>query len=149
MAETSSLLNCRTGYRTGGSNPPASASFKQTLITAWRFHLTVRIQDSQSWHTGSIPVGATKRRPDFGSFFVAPTGTNPYTLRVLSGPILLVCYANGGPPGPSRSHTHFAPIHLYLRDVSHNTLVHAWDLEVFIAGFCRKVVDLWRNNDLL
>ena len=26
VAETSSLLNCRTGYRTGGSNPPASAS---------------------------------------------------------------------------------------------------------------------------
>ncbi len=25
MAETSSLLNCRTGNRTGGSNPPLSA----------------------------------------------------------------------------------------------------------------------------
>ena len=25
MAETSSLLNCRTGYRTGGSNPPLTA----------------------------------------------------------------------------------------------------------------------------
>ncbi len=25
MAETNSLLNCRTGNRTGGSNPPASA----------------------------------------------------------------------------------------------------------------------------
>ena len=25
MAETSSLLNCRTGNRSGGSNPPASA----------------------------------------------------------------------------------------------------------------------------
>lgn len=26
MAETSSLLNCRTGNRTGGSNPPLSAA---------------------------------------------------------------------------------------------------------------------------
>ena len=26
MAETSSLLNCRAGNRTGGSNPPASAT---------------------------------------------------------------------------------------------------------------------------
>ena len=90
MAETSSLLNCRTGYRTGGSNPPASASFKQTIITAWRFHLTVRIQDSQSWHTGSIPVGATKRRPHSRSFFCSAYGNEP----AITGPILLVCYAN-------------------------------------------------------
>ena len=29
VAETSSLLNCRAGYRTGGSNPPASAAFPE------------------------------------------------------------------------------------------------------------------------
>ena len=55
MAETSSLLNCRTGYRTGGSNPPASAYF------AWRFRLVARTHASHAWNTGSIPVGATKK----------------------------------------------------------------------------------------
>ena len=29
MAETNSLLNCRTGNCTGGSNPPPSASFHE------------------------------------------------------------------------------------------------------------------------
>ena len=58
MAETSSLLNCRTGYRTGGSNPPASAYF------AWRFRLVARTHASHAWNTGSIPVGATKANTD-------------------------------------------------------------------------------------
>ena len=58
MAETSSLLNCRTGYRTGGSNPPASAYF------AWRFRLVARTHASHAWNTGSIPVGATKANAD-------------------------------------------------------------------------------------
>ena len=56
MAETSSLLNCRTGYRTGGSNPPASAYFCN-----WRFRLVARTHASHAWNTGSIPVGATKK----------------------------------------------------------------------------------------
>ena len=72
MAETSSLLNCRTGSRTGGSNPPPSAGV--TLEDAsWSVHLTVRIQDSQSWHKGSIPLPTTsklRQRPFSGRFFV-------------------------------------------------------------------------------
>ena len=68
MAETSSLLNCRTGSRTGGSNPPPSAPrgflCESTLnigrLTARSIHLMVRIQDSQSWHRGSIPLSTTK-----------------------------------------------------------------------------------------
>ena len=56
VAETSSLLNCRTGNRTGGSNPPASATVDNQR---WSVHLTVRIQDSQSWHKGSIPLPTT------------------------------------------------------------------------------------------
>ena len=56
MAETSSLLNCRTGNRTGGSNPPASAYFCK-----WRFRLVARTHASHAWNTGSIPVGATKK----------------------------------------------------------------------------------------
>ena len=60
MAETSSLLNCRTGSRTGGSNPPASALIK-LLKNQWSIHLMVRIQDSQSWHRGSIPLSTTKK----------------------------------------------------------------------------------------
>ena len=59
MAETSSLLNCRAGYRTGGSNPPPSASYR-TKMYRWSIHLMVRIQDSQSWHRGSIPLSTTK-----------------------------------------------------------------------------------------
>ena len=54
VAETSSLLNCRTGNRTGGSNPPASAYF-----CIWRFRLVARTHASHAWNTGSIPVGAT------------------------------------------------------------------------------------------
>ena len=83
MAETSSLLNCRTGSRTGGSNPPASALKKNIeepmvdwltaylqcdsviqvnlmTLAARSIHLMVRIQDSQSWHRGSIPLSTTK-----------------------------------------------------------------------------------------
>ena len=61
MAETSSLLNCRAGYRTGGSNPPASAEIRTDFkkCTIWWIHLMVRIQDSQSWHRGSIPLSTT------------------------------------------------------------------------------------------
>ena len=29
----------------------------------WSIHLTVRIQDSQSWHRGSIPLSTTDRSP--------------------------------------------------------------------------------------
>ena len=58
VAETSSLLNCRTGNRTGGSNPPASAPFCK-----WRFRLAARTHASHAWNTGSIPVGATNTRP--------------------------------------------------------------------------------------
>ena len=67
MAETSSLLNCRTCKGTGGSNPPASAEVrtKRQIIDGynltWWIHLMVRIQDSQSWHRGSIPLSTTKR----------------------------------------------------------------------------------------
>ena len=32
MAETNSLLNCRTGNRTGGSNPPFSAKQQKTAF---------------------------------------------------------------------------------------------------------------------
>ena len=60
MAETSSLLNCRTGSRTGGSNPPPSARGVSRALER-SVHLTVRIQDSQSWHKGSIPLPTTKR----------------------------------------------------------------------------------------
>ena len=35
---------------------------------------------------------------------------------LLKNDLFLVCYANGWPSGPSRSHTHFAPLRLYLRD---------------------------------
>ena len=69
MAETSSLLNCRTGSRTGGSNPPPSAprgSLREHL-TGWSIHLMVRIQDSQSWHRGSIPLSTTKNKYSVGS----------------------------------------------------------------------------------
>ena len=31
MAETNSLLNCRTGYCTGGSNPPLSAKLMKVV----------------------------------------------------------------------------------------------------------------------
>ena len=68
MAETSSLLNCRAGYRTGGSNPPASASVLKHAArelhkkAKWWIHLMVRIQDSQSWHRGSIPLSTTLHR---------------------------------------------------------------------------------------
>ena len=58
VAETSSLLNCRAGNRTGGSNPPPSASWLQKMYR-WSIHLMVRIQDSQSWHRGSIPLSTT------------------------------------------------------------------------------------------
>ena len=60
VAETSSLLNCRTGNRTGGSNPPASAVLLSKQY-CWWIHLMVRIQDSQSWHRGSIPLSTTKQ----------------------------------------------------------------------------------------
>ena len=50
--------------------PQLPPPFGRHDITVWRFHLTVRIQDSQSWHTGSIPVGATKRGPFCGPLFV-------------------------------------------------------------------------------
>ena len=83
MAETSSLLNCRTGSRTGGSNPPPSAprgflcesmgrltfshlprdsdiQIHLMSLAARSIHLMVRIQDSQSWHRGSIPLSTTK-----------------------------------------------------------------------------------------
>ena len=66
MAETSSLLNCRTGYRTGGSNPPASAYFCKR-----RFRLVARTHASHAWNTGSIPVGATKSK--YGKKMVART----------------------------------------------------------------------------
>ena len=68
MAETSSLLNCRTGNRTGGSNPPASANL--LLLVAWRFRLAARTHASHAWNTGSIPVGATtkQRNPLEGDF---------------------------------------------------------------------------------
>ena len=84
MAETSSLLNCRTGSRTGGSNPPPSAFGRslreRSMLVDWlkaflprdstiqvnlivlaarSIHLMVRIQDSQSWHRGSIPLSTT------------------------------------------------------------------------------------------
>ena len=61
MAETSSLLNCRTGSRTGGSNPPPSAGAHFQQNAARSIHLMVRIQDSQSWHRGSIPLSTTKK----------------------------------------------------------------------------------------
>ena len=32
VAETSSLLNCRTGNRVGGSNPPLSAQFGKAVF---------------------------------------------------------------------------------------------------------------------
>ena len=51
MAETTSLLNCRTGLPYRGFESP---SFR-----TWRFHLMVRIHASHAWYTGSIPVGAT------------------------------------------------------------------------------------------
>ena len=37
-------------------------------LTGWSIHLMVRIQDSQSWHRGSIPLSTTKRSP-FGLLF--------------------------------------------------------------------------------
>ena len=37
----------------------------------WSIHLMVRIQDSQSWHRGSIPLSTTKRASEnSGAFFV-------------------------------------------------------------------------------
>ena len=99
MAETSSLLNCRTGSRTGGSNPPPSArefrkrptgrlsfalphsrlghSKRVLMALATRsVHLTVRIQDSQSWHKGSIPLPTTKGLLRFRSSFYFPITKN-------------------------------------------------------------------------
>ena len=52
VAETTSLLNWRTGLPYRGFESP---SFR-----IWRFHLMVRIHASHAWYTGSIPVGATK-----------------------------------------------------------------------------------------
>ena len=59
MAETSSLLNCRTGNRTGGSNPPSSAMVPSATR---RFRLAARTHASHAWNTSSILVGATKKR---------------------------------------------------------------------------------------
>ena len=75
VAETSSLLNCRTGSRTGGSNPPPSAprgfSLRERSFKCWSIHLMVRIQDSQSWHRGSIPLSTTKKhsKPSVNQWF--------------------------------------------------------------------------------
>ena len=76
MAETSSLLNCRTGSRTGGSNPPPSAGAHFQQNAARSIHLMVRIQDSQSWHRGSIPLSTTKSVSELWhtSFFVTRFG---------------------------------------------------------------------------
>ena len=41
--------------------------------------------------------------------------TATYSLTFAVPDLFLVCYANGWPSGPSRSHTHFAPIVLNLR----------------------------------
>lgn len=41
MAETNSLLNCRTGYCTGGSNPPLSAKQKSLSNTTGSFTLLI------------------------------------------------------------------------------------------------------------
>ena len=43
VAETSSLLNCRTGNRTGGSNPPASA---ERFFEGFQFSLHSRSQST-------------------------------------------------------------------------------------------------------
>ena len=42
MAETSSLLNCRTSNRTGGSNPPLTANKKAEHVLPGFFHETNR-----------------------------------------------------------------------------------------------------------
>ena len=97
MAETSSLLNCRTGSRTGGSNPPPSATWGISLrerslkmvdwltaylprdsaiqacliaLAARSIHLMVRIQDSQSWHRGSIPLSTTNKASEKSEAFL-------------------------------------------------------------------------------
>ena len=48
MAETSSLLNCRTGSRTGGSNPPPSATEGISLKTHLAKEFATRSIDFQS-----------------------------------------------------------------------------------------------------
>ena len=51
VAETTSLLNWRTGLPYRGFESP---SFR-----TWRFHLMVRIHASHAWYTGSIPLSTT------------------------------------------------------------------------------------------
>ena len=68
VAETTSLLNWRTGNRTGGSNPPASArNWKHRSErtdaflkkTCWWIRLTVRTHASHACNTSSILVSTT------------------------------------------------------------------------------------------
>ena len=35
------------------------------MPTLWSIHLMVRIQDSQSWHRGSIPLSTTMKSSSF------------------------------------------------------------------------------------
>ena len=92
MAETSSLLNCRTGNRTGGSNPPASAPFCK-----WRFRLAARTHASHAWNTGSIPVGATNRLVNTNLFFFLSPKKDPVSSEyssVVRNPMHAVALAN-------------------------------------------------------
>ena len=64
VAETTSLLNWRTGNRTGGSNPPASAKkasvCKSRCFSNRWIRLTVRTHASHACNTSSILVSTTK-----------------------------------------------------------------------------------------
>lgn len=44
MAETSSLLNCRTGNRTGGSNPPLTAALRKPQRKLCGFFMSIRTE---------------------------------------------------------------------------------------------------------
>ena len=79
VADTSSLLNCRTGNCTGGSNPPLSAvSWKPCDSTAFfNFHATRTIGLREQWKLKKAPEcneGGFQLtdRPPLGSLKVIP-----------------------------------------------------------------------------
>ena len=58
VAETTSLLNWRAGLPYRGFESPTFRK-RSSKLHRWSIHLMVRIQDSQSWHRGSIPLSTT------------------------------------------------------------------------------------------
>ena len=58
VAETTSLLNWRAGLPYRGFESPTFRK-RSSRLRRWSIHLMVRIQDSQSWHRGSIPLSTT------------------------------------------------------------------------------------------